>query len=304
MLERKKHSTHLSRAALLALAAAVLLGLACNSGDRTASPLAPTDGGDVTDGGGSESTAPAEVELDLRLTVSDSARSGGTALAVANDGTFSDSTHLYIDVQITNLGPEVVYVSTDFRHINLHTRLSFVDVPWLHFFDRGRLEIVIGQTETGYQASEKLDFKFLADTTLSFEMPVTRVDTFKVADNVAVWGTVLAKDRFVRADSVKAFTGSTLPAGFVKPDLVGYVRSADLAASRLYVSAATVVIDPLRTKVYDTDGRQTGIEMLNDGRNRLTVTALAWGYDLGGGMIANGWEFRNYEMYVARPLNP
>jgi len=304
MPARKKHSAIHGRAALFTLALLLLLGLSCSSGNHESTPLSPLDGGDVTDGGGGSAViTPAEVELDLSLTVRDSAQSG-TLLAVARDGTVSDSTHLYIDVQINNLGPELVYVPAEARHITLNTRLSFVDVPWLHFFDRGRLEIVIGQTETGYQASEKVDFSFLSDTTLSFAMPVTRVDTFKVADNVAVWGTVLAKGRYVQADSVKAFTSATLPAGFVKPDLVGYVRSADLSASRLYVSAATVVIDPLRTKVYDTEGRQTGIEMLNDGRNRLTVTALAWGYNLSGGMIANGWEFRNYDLYVARPLNP
>lgn len=224
-------------------------------------------------------------------------------LAVARDDTVSDSTGLYLDVEITNLGPEVVYVASGTKNLILRTRLNFVDVPWLKQFNRGKLEIVVGQTETGYQAAEKLDFLFLSDTTLSFDLPVTRVDTFRVADNVAVYGTVLSKDRYVLADSVKAFRGSTLPSGWGKPDLAGYVRSTNLSALRLYVSAATVVLDQNKTRVYDAEGNQTGIEMLSDGGNRLTITALAWGYNLSGGMIANGWEYRHYDLYVARPLS-
>jgi len=279
-----------------------LLALACSTGNHTADPFIPDNDSGAGTGGGYQSTLPV-LDLGLRLTVrSGAGQESSTLLAVARDDTVADSTGLYLDVEITNLGPDVVYVASETKSLVLRTQLSFVDVPWLKQFDRGKLEIVVGQTETGYQATEKLDFSFLSDTTLSFDLPVTRVDTFRVADNVAVYGTVLSEDKYVVADSIKAFYGSTLPSGWGKPALAGYVRSVNVSALRLYVSAATVVLDQNKTRVYDAEGNQTGIEMLADGGNRLTITALAWGYNLSGGMIANGWEFRHYDLYVARPL--
>jgi len=280
-----------------------LLALACSTGNHTADPFIPdNDSGTGTDTG--DQVTPPVLDLGLRLTVgSVTGQKSPAMLAVARDDTVSDSTGLYLDVEITNLGPEVVYVASETKNLILRTQLSFVDVPWLKQFNRGKLEIVVGQTETGYQATEKLDFSFLSDTTLSFDLPVTRVDTFRVADNVAVYGAVLSEDKYVVADSIKAFYGSTLPSGWGKPALAGYVRSTDVQALRLYVSTATVAIDQNKTRVYDAEGNRTGIEMLADGSNRLTITALAWGYNISGGMIANGWEYRHYDLYVARPFS-
>lgn len=295
---RKKISSFVRAGVLFVLRVVLVLACAC-SPDRLPDSLTGPDGGSSSGG----NLRPSTVDLELRLSIRSGESTGGTMLAVARDGTTTDSTNLYIDVEILNLGPEVVYLHPAAKNLPLRVQVSFVDMPYRKNFNHGRLDIVVGMTETGYQATEKIAFSFLADSTLTFEMPISRIDSFRVADNVAVYGSVLAKDRYIIARQVRVFETPSIPAGFAPPDFVGYVQSTDSRAGRLQVSGATVVLTD-STSVLAPNGQFLGLEMLKTGRNRLTVTALAWGYDMFQNMIANGWEFRHYDLYVARPVTP
>ncbi len=243
-----------------------------------------------------------DVRLDIRLQVKQGQQptmlSSPTLLAAAKDSSGSDSLHLYIDVEITNAGGDMVFTPTQASGIELQARVDFVDIPYRKNFSSGKLKLVIGWTDGGLQASEIKEWEFSTDSSLIFSMPLTRADSFRVADNVAVYGVELAENRFIRATRIEKL-GESVPTD--SPALVGYVQRLDLDSGRLYVSGATVVLSD-STVILDSDSTQIALGDLQDGSNEMTITGLAWGFSDFVGMIANGWEFRRFNVYVARPL--
>ncbi len=249
-------------------------------------------------------SADSDVRLDIMLQVKDGQppvmpSSQQTLLADARDGTSSDSLNLYIDVEITNAGGDMVFTPAQAEDIVLQARVDFVDIPNRKKFSYGKLKLVIGWTEGGMQASDVEEWEFDTDSSLIFSMPLTRADSFRVADNVAVYGLELAEDLFINASRIQRIGAST-PTD--SPAFVGYVQRVDLDAGRLYVSGATVVLSD-STVILDSDSLRIALDDIQDGTNELTITGLAWGFADFVGMIANGWEFRRFNVYVANPLN-
>jgi len=238
-----------------------------------------------------------ELELEIKLNVKPGKSSPLPALAVARDDTTSDSLHLYIDLEILNAGPEVVLLPEVADTLPLRVQVSFVDVPYKKHFDRGKLRLVAGWSESGLQASETHEVEFAADSTLVFSISLTRVDSFHIAENVAVYGEVLSPGRYVIARSVRRLQAGTAAPG--EPDLVGFVKDVDAENMRLYVSGAVVVITD-STRVESSSGELITLQDLRSGRNDFTITAMAWAYRFGIGMIANGWEFKRFTVFVAR----
>ncbi len=243
-----------------------------------------------------------DVRLDILLQVKQGQQptmlSSPTLLAAAKDSSGSDSLHLYIDVEITNAGGDMVFTPTQASDIELQARVDFVDIPYRKNFSYGKLKLVIGWTDGGLQASEIEEWEFSTDSSLIFSMPLTRADSFRVADNVAVYGVELAENRFIHATRIEKL-GESVPTD--SPALVGYVQRLDLDSGRLYVSGATVVLSD-STVILDSDSIQIALNDLQDGSNEMTITGLAWGFSDFIGMTANGWEFRRFNVYVARPL--
>ncbi|HUU27846.1 MAG TPA: hypothetical protein VM123_08540 [archaeon] len=244
-----------------------------------------------------------ELALDLSLTVKPGEASPLPVLASARDDTTSDSLNLYIDVAIGNISPEVVVLPSETKDLSLAAQVSFVDVPYKKNFLHGKIKLVVGWTETGLQASEVYEYEFATDSTLLVSIPLSRVDSFHIADNVAVYGNVLSAGRYMIAKTVRRLESPTLPETLPKPDLVGFVRSVDIQNNRLYVSNATVVITD-STRIESPSGGLIHLGMLEPGCNELTITALAWAYSLDIGVIANGWEFRRFDVIVAQEISP
>jgi hypothetical protein len=289
-----------ARTALFSLAC--LLGLVCACGPgELKDPISVDPGGEngylYPPGSGPE------LNLGVKLKVESSPKGSSPVLAVARDDTTSDSLNLYLDVTIENLGPDVVLLPAEANHLTFQVRVSFVDVPYKKSFDHGRLKLSVGQTDTGLEIAEEFTIGFLEDTTLTLSLPVSRIDSFRVADNVAVYGQVLSPNRFIIAREIRRFDTPGPPKPSPAPDLVGFVKSVDPKNSRLYVSNATVVLTD-STRVLDSSGNYLPLESLETGNNGVTVTALAWGYTQRGAMIANGWEFKPFSVYVARAITP
>ncbi len=244
-----------------------------------------------------------DVRLDIRLQVKEgqppAMPAPQTMLADANDGSASDSQHLYIDVQITNAGEDMVFTPAQTKDIVLQARVDFVDIPYRKNFSYGKLKLVIGWTDGGLQTSDIKEWQFATDSSLIFSMPLTRANGFHVADNVAVYGLELAEDRFIHATRIQRLEGS-VPTD--SPSMVGFVERKDLDANRLYVSGATVVLAD-STTIMGADSVQIALADLQDGHNELSITGLAWGFSDFVGMTANGWEFRSFNVNVAAPLN-
>ncbi|MBW7995420.1 MAG: hypothetical protein FVQ81_02385 [Candidatus Glassbacteria bacterium] len=280
-----------------------LLVLSCAPDSFDSLPLSPP----ADNGGGQVIVKPGgpAVELDIKLEVKEGKARGfpdGTMLAVVRDGDTSDSTSLYIDVEITNAGGDMVFMTSEVENLVLAARVTFVDIPFKKNFSYGKLKLVIGWTDGGLQASEVQEWEFDTDSTLTFSMPLTRADSFKVADNVAVYGVELADDLFIHATRVQRLGGNA-PDPEDPPELVGFIKRIDRDADRLYVSGATVVIAD-STLILDTDSVQITLDDLRNGSNELTITGLAWGFSDFIGMTANGWEFRRFTVYVAEPVSP
>jgi hypothetical protein len=241
--------------------------------------------------------------LDIKLEVKPGespAMPGATLLADPADGTSTDSTNLYIDVSINNAGADNVYLPSQAQTLVLDAQVDFVDIPYKKNFSYGKLKLVIGWTDGGLQASEVQQWQFGTDSTLHFSMPLARVDSFHVADNVAIYGLELADNLFIHASKVVKLSADQGVPGD-SPAMVGYVQRIDNDNDRIYVSGATVVIAD-STVILDTDSTQIGIGSLQTGANELTITGLAWGYTDFVGMTANGWEFRRFQIMVARPV--
>ena len=279
---------------------ALVLLFGCGDSRLPSGPLDPS--GDNSQPGGGGSTDQSEVALDITLTVRQGAPDNQPALAVANDDTTTDSLHLYIDVAVENTGPDVVHVPANVKTLNLHARVTFVDLPYKKNFSSGKLKLVIGWTHGGLQASDTHEVEFSTDSALVVDIPLSRVDSMKVADNVAVYGEVLAPNKFIRAGRVQVFDSTAAPRT-PKPDLVGDVRLIDTKANRLQVADATVVIGDT-THVVNAAGQLISIDQLTEGANEFTITALAWAFTTGIGTTANGWEFRRFNINVARQFTP
>jgi hypothetical protein len=260
-------------------------------------------GQDISQSTGIGSETGSGLAMDLKFTLRPGTASPMPSLASARDDTISDSLHLYIDVAIENIGPEVVFLPVRGDSISLSVNVSFVDVPYKKHFSRGKLKLVTGWTETGLQASETIQYEFAADSSLHFSMPLSRIDSFHVADNVAVYGQVLSPGRFIIAKTVRRFDTPSPPKTTPAPSFVGYVKQVDLQNNRLYVSGATVVITD-STRIETPTGELSYLGALRCGVNRLTITALAWAYSYTPGVIANGWEFGNFSVIVAREPSP
>ncbi len=260
-------------------------------------------GQDISQSTGIGSETGSGLAMDLKFTLRPGISSPMPSLASARDDTISDSLHLYIDVAIENIGPEVVFLPVKGDSISLSVNVSFVDVPYKKNFSRGKLKLVTGWTETGLQASETIQDEFAVDSSLHFSMPLSRIDSFHVADNVAVYGQVLSPGRFIIAKTVRRFDTPSPPTTAPAPSFSGYVKKVDLQNNRLYVSGATVVITD-STRIETPTGELSYLGALRNGENRLTITALAWAYSDTLGMIANGWEFRNFMVIVAREPSP
>jgi hypothetical protein len=244
-----------------------------------------------------------DVRLDIRLQVkegeSPAMLSPQTLLADAMDSSSSDSMNLYLDVQITNAGGDMVFTPSQTEDIILQARVDFVDIPYKKNFSYGTLKLVIGWTDGGMQASDIQEWQFDTDSSLIFSMPLTRADSFHVADNVAVYGLELAEDRFIHATRIQRLDNSVPDDS---PAIVGFVQSMDKDANRINVSGAIVVLSD-STLILDADSLLIPLDELHDGRNQLSITGLAWGYSDFVGMTANGWEFRSFNVNVANPLN-
>ncbi|OGG06355.1 MAG: hypothetical protein A3F83_13505 [Candidatus Glassbacteria bacterium RIFCSPLOWO2_12_FULL_58_11] len=279
---------------------ALLLLFDCGDSRLPSGLLNP--GGDDTQPGGGGSTDQSEAALDITLTVRQGTPENQPALAVANDDTSSDSLHLFIDVAVENAGPDVLHVPVDVITLNMRTRITFVDLPYKKHFRSGKIKLVIGWTHGGLQASDTHEVEFSTDSALVVNIPLSRVDSLKVSDNVAVYGEVLSPGRFIRANRVQAFDSTAAPRT-PKPDLVGDVRLIDTRANRLQVANTTVVLGDT-THVVNAEGQLIGIDQLAVGANEFTITALAWAFTTGIGTTANGWEFKRFNINVARPFTP
>lgn len=242
------------------------------------------------------------IPLDVILTVKEGKNPDSPLLTGASGDSTADSLNLYIDVAMTNVGSDSLYLPERGKDVVLQAKVRFVDLPLKKNFDHGRLKLVIGWTNGGLLASEVLETEFGTDSVATFAMPLSRVDSLHVADNVAVYGVELADNRYIHATRVVRFEGPGLPKNLSTPAMVGYVQRYDLDANRLYVSGATVVIVD-STRIEDADGSLLSLDMLTSGGNELTITGLAWAYTEFSNMIANGWKFTRFSVQVARPLS-
>ncbi|MBN2290494.1 MAG: hypothetical protein JXQ83_14265 [Candidatus Glassbacteria bacterium] len=275
-----------------------LLFAACSS-DPGGSPFLPAD--ESSDPFQPARTTASELSMDISLTLRQGRGGNSALLAVARDDTTSDSLNLYIDVEVTNVGPEIFFLPAQVDTLSLVIRVRFVDYPHYRDAIRGRLRLAVGQTYTGLEATDVLETEFGADTTLTGRLPLSRIDSFQVADNVAVYGQVLSPGRYLVATRVQRFEGTSPPSAKPAPDLVGYVKSTDLSANRLYVNEATVVITD-STRIESSSGELISLYSLHSGENSLTATAMAWALDDDGYIMANGWEFKRFTLIVSRPL--
>lgn len=237
-------------------------------------------------------------ELNLTLTLKEK-NPQSVMLSAANDDTTSDSLHLYIDVEIANAGENFIYLPSDVKSFSINAQVSFVDFPYNSQVSRGVMDIVIGKTNTGFEITERLETAFSSGNPLSYNLPITRVDSFRVADNVAVWGNVVSEGLFVEADSIVVLAPGADPSILHNPDLLGFVDTVFVKNNRLYLSKGIAAIDEY-TKIMDMNGNLRALGSLNDGRNAFTITALAWAYSYDLGLVANGWEFRDFPLKVAR----
>ena len=279
----------------------LLFVLSCSGGSGELGVTEPASSS--SSGNSSDFSSSKEVEIGIQLQAKEGQSPempNVTLLADANDGTTTDNTNLYIDVAISNLGDDPLFTPDQAESLVLEASVDFIDIPYQKNFSYGELKLVIGWTDGGLQASEVEKWEFDTDNTLTFSMPLTRTDSFHVADNVAVYGVELAEDRFIHASVVqKLESGAAAPTD--SPAMVGYVQRIDTDKERLYVSGATIVFSNT-TQVLDTNGELIAMDKLQDGANELTITGLAWGYADFLGMIANGWEFRSFNIYVAVPI--
>jgi len=278
---------------------ALILLLCCSDSRISNDPFSPAD----PENQPSDNTWPesSNLSVDIRLKVQPGSPTASTQLAAARDDTTSDSLNLYIDVDIENVGPEVVFLPEEADSLNLQARVSFVDLPYKKHFDMGRLRLVVGWTEGGRQASEVHEMDFSADSSVLFTIPLSRVDSFHIADNVAVYGEVLAPGRFIYATTVRRFDTATPPQD-PPPDLVGFIKNIDEFHKRMYVSNATIVLTDT-TRIENSAGELITSDKLAQGKNEFTVTAMAWAYTIGAGMIANGWEFKRFTVFVSRKIS-
>ena len=275
-----------------------LLLLSC-LGDKNIGPYTPVE--QSNDPAVFDQPTASELQMDINLTLRQAQEGNSALLAVANDDTTSDSLHLYVDVEVTNVRPEIFFLAAEVDTLTIIAHVSFVDYPHYRFFRQGRIRLVVGQTHTGLQATELFETDFGTDTTLVGKLPLSRIDSFRVADNVAVYGQVLKADRFFEAALVRRFDTPTPPSTQPSPDLVGFVRSKDIFRKRLYVSDATVVIGDT-TRFESSNGEPLTLNSLRTGTNELTITALAWALGPDRGIMANGWEFKHFNLIVVRPL--
>ena len=277
-----------------------LILLFCCSDSRISNNLfSPADRENQPDDGIFQSAS--SLSFDIRLKVQPGSPPPSPQLAVARDDTTTDSLNLYIDVEIENVGPQVMFLSEEADLLNLEARVTFVDLPYKKNFYMGRLKLVVGWTESGRQASEVHDTEFSADSSVLLRIPLSRVDSFHIGDNVAVYGEVLAPGRFIYAKTVRRFDAATPPQD-PAPDLVGFIKSIDELHKRIYVSNATVVITDT-TRIENSAGELITSDKLSQGKNEFTITAMAWAYTIGVGMTANGWEFKRFTVYVGRQIS-
>ncbi|MEA2062359.1 MAG: hypothetical protein U9P14_01555 [Gemmatimonadota bacterium] len=282
------------------LALVCLLFIYCDS-DRGQGPLSPAVDNNT---GGTISFAhetSSRLHLDISLALREPSGRTGTAalLAAARDDSTSDSTRLYMDVEVTNVTPKTFLLPAEADTLTIIARVTFVDYPHKKTFNRGRLRLVVGQTHTGFETTDYFDTVFYRDTTLVARLPMSRIDTFHVADNVAVYGTELAEDRYIVARLVRCLSPGQDPP-HDNPALVGYVKDSDLKRNRLYVNEATVVIADT-TRIESAGGQQISLDGLRSGINELTISTMAWALTEEGYIMANGWEFMHFDMIVARP---
>ena len=278
---------------------ALILLLCCSDSRISSDPYSPPD----QENPPGDNTWPesSSFALDIRLKVQPGTSPAFPQLAVARDDTTTDSLNLYIDVDIENVGPKTMFLPQEADSLNLQAKVSFVDLPYKKHFNMGRLKLVVGWTEGGRQASEVHELDFSADSSVLFTVPLSRVDSFHIADNVAVYGEVLAPGLFMYAKTIRRFDTATPPQDPV-PDLVGFIKSIDELRKRMYVSDATVVITD-STKIENSAGELITSDKLAQGYNEFTITAMAWAYTAGIGMVANGWEFKHFTVFVGRQIS-
>jgi len=245
--------------------------------------------------------ASAELQMDINLTLRQGQAASSALLAATRDDSTSDSLGLYIDVEVANVRPELIFLHAEADTLSIIAKVSFVVYPYNRYFSRGRIRLAIGQTNTGLMAAEVFETDFETDTTIVASLPLSRIDSFRVADNVAVYGRVLSEGRFFEAYLVSRFETPEPPATGA-PVLVGYVKSMDLIRNRLYVSDAIVALNDT-TRIETSDGEPLSLELLKTGDNELTITAMAWALEGDGAILANGWEFDHFNLVVVRPLN-
>jgi hypothetical protein len=277
-----------------------LLIFSCNS-DQNIGPFTPP-GKNTTVYPPAQITS-SELQVDISLSVYQQAQNANSAmLAAAMDDSTSDSTHLYIDVEVINVTPQTLFFSTDIDSLALVTRVTFVDYPHYKNFSFGRLRLVVGQTLTGLQVTEVFEVDFSTDTTIVGFLPISRIDSFLIADNVAVYGRVLQEGRFFEADLIRLFDTPDPPTTEPEPVLVGFVTDMDITHNRLYVNDATIIFSD-SARVESPDGEVIPMQSLKTGENQLTVTALAYALNSDKSILANGWEFNHFILTGIRKLN-
>ncbi len=284
-----------------------LLFLSC-LGDKNIGPYTPVQ--QSNDPAFFDQPAASELQMDINLTLHQTQQANSALLAVANDDTTSDSLHLYVDVEVTNVRPDLFFLAAEVDTLTIIAHVSFVDYPHYRSLSYGRLRLVVGQTHTGLQATEVFETDFGTDTTLVGKLPLSRIDSFRVADNVAVNGQVVVANRFIEASLVRKFETSAPPTE-PTPDQVGFVRAKDIFRNRLYIiDPAVGIADSTRITVVISDttrfespnGELISLNSLKTGDNELTITALAWALGADRGIMANGWEFKHFNLTVVRPL--
>ena len=286
-----------------------LLLLSCNQ-DPGVDPFSPVD----QPPGGYQPAPPttSELQMDINLTLRQGQGTNSALLAVVRDDSTSDSLNLYIDVEVTNVRPEIVFLAAEIDTLTLVANVRFIDYPHYRFFNHGRLRLAVGQTFTGLEATDVFEADFSSDTTIVVGLPLSRIDSFRIADNVAVNGRVVVANRFIEASLVRRFETPEPPTG-PPPNLVGFVRSKDIFRNRLYIINPTVgIADSTRITVVISDstrfespnGELITLNSLKTGDNELTITAMAWALAGDNSIIANGWEFNRFTLTAIRPLTP
>jgi len=156
-----------------------LLLLSCNK-DPGADPFSPVD----HTAGRYQPAQPttSELQMDINLTLRQGPEGNSALLAVVRDDSTSDSLHLYIDVEVTNVRPEIVFLSAEIDTLTLITHVRFVDYPHYRFFNRGRLRLAVGQTFTGLEATDVFQTDFGTDTIIVAGLPLSRIDSFRIAE--------------------------------------------------------------------------------------------------------------------------